>query len=77
MPTHSVMLQKPNAANSLFRAHFFPSGNFLPRNGHVGDGLLREATAGPIAEHTCLESCLVREMSVWMGLVKHGSVKIE
>jgi hypothetical protein len=25
VPTHSVMLQKPNAADSLFRAHFFPS----------------------------------------------------
>ena len=73
------MLQKPNAADSLFRAHFFPLqvATRLPRNGHVGYGLLREATAGPIAEHTCLESCLVREMSVWMGLVKHGSLKIK
>ena len=48
MPTHSVMLQKPNAADSLFRAHFFPSGNFLPRNGHVGYGLLGEATVAPL-----------------------------
>jgi hypothetical protein len=36
----------------------------------VGYGLNWTATAGPIAEHICLESCLVREMRAWMSLGK-------